>query len=208
MVSDDRLEVAVGVVGGRWGAGASDVVVSRTVIFVKPDYWVVRDVLFGTGLHAIIACWQFFTGLVLEESGNTRIASVDERGSGLELIPLLGSEEAEYDVKTGSLRPPRGWVSLNGSDQPATSCRCTIKADLPVTLLWVVLPYSRRDRSTVRATRDDRENREIRVAISFPGTHEDRFTFTHPSDADAEKRPLLHEWGSLSRKSPYRPGTK
>jgi hypothetical protein len=195
----NRLDVAEGVCRGPWGEAVGDVVVSRTVIFVKPDYWVVRDVVLGRGDHGITACWQFFPGLLQADSPNSRVVCTDDSGSGLELIPLLGPERAELDVETGNAHPPRGWVSLNGSDHPASSCRYTTRSSLPVTLLWLLMPILGQDTSRVRATRHDRENGEIRVGIHFPGLHEDWFTFGEPDASNGEKQPLSYYWGSFWR---------
>ncbi len=200
--SDERLEVAVGVCRGPWGPMAEEVLAFRTVIFVKPDYWIVRDAVLGTGDHDITAFWQFFPGLVHADSRDSSVTFVDEQASCLELIPLPGSEDFQFDMTAGSLLPVRGWVSLNGSDRPATSCRYSIRQSLPATLLWVLLPFTARVRSGARATRQNREDGTIRVGIHFPGRHEDWFTFLPPEAANTGQQGLSHEWGSFRRSEP------
>ncbi len=101
---------------------------------------------------------------------------VDRRGQGFEVLPLWGSNRADVEISTGLLSPPRGWVSLNGSDVPATSCIYRVTATFPATLVWLLLPVDKTPVSGVQATRRDSVDGEVTLKIEFPQGRADRIT--------------------------------
>jgi hypothetical protein len=80
------------------------------------------------------------------------------------------------EISTGLLSPARGWVSLNGSDVPGTNCIYLVKATLPVTLVWLLLPVDKGTISGVRATRRDSAEGEVDLEIQFPEGRTDMIT--------------------------------
>ncbi len=174
--SDASLDVATGICRGPWEGVRDKYVLIRTVVFVKPHYWIIRDLAEGEGEHEISACWQFFPGRVEVDIKTLTAKCVDARGPGFEVLPLLGSNRADVEISTGLLSPARGWVSLNGSDVPGTSCIYLVKATLPVTLVWLLLPVDKGPISGVQATRRDSAEGEVHLEIQFPEGRADMIT--------------------------------
>ncbi len=151
----------------------------RTVVFVRGEYWVVRGFVTGDGSHEITACWQFFPGQVEIDGHTQSTVWTDAAGAGLELIPLLGKEEWRVETTTGSQHPPRGWVSMNGRDVPATACQYAVRANLPITMFWLLLPFPAEACSGVKATRTDKEEGGVVVEITRPDGAQDSLAFPH-----------------------------
>src|SRR5271157_604755 len=170
------LDVATGICHGPWDGVSDRYVLTRTVVFVKPHYWIIRDLVEGEGEHEISACWQFFPGRVEVDIKTLTARCEDARGPRFELVPLSGSDGADVEISTGMLSPPRGWVSLNGSDVPGTSCIYLVKATLPVTLVWLLLPVDKGPASGVQSTRRDSAEGEVHLEIQFPEGRTDMIT--------------------------------
>ena len=102
---------------------------------------------------------------------------VDARGDYLELIPLLGQTPVEIEVSTGSLHPPRGWVSLRGTDQPATRCAYTVRASLPICLVWVIVPILGKPKCEVKAARSEVTG-GVEIEIILPDGYRDEINFS------------------------------
>ncbi len=166
--SDESLDVATGVCHGPWEGIRDKYVLTRTVVFVKPDYWIVRDRVDGSEEHEISAHWQFYPSRVEIDIKTLAARCVDARGPGFELKPLLAANRADIEISTGLLSPPRGWVSLNGSDVPATSCIYRVKTFLPTTLIWLLLPFEKGFASRIQAIRRDSDEGEVTLEIRFP----------------------------------------
>lgn len=170
--SNDFLKVARGVSRGPWEGTYEEFAHERTVVFVNDEYWLVKDVVTGSGEHEINVCWQFFPGRVETNIKTLASGYVDARGACLELIPLHGQAPVELEVFTGSLHPPRGWVSVNGADQPATMCAYSVRATLPTCLIWLLLPFSGKQKSGVKVSTQNVKG-GIEVEIIFPAGHMD-----------------------------------
>jgi hypothetical protein len=174
--SDASLDVATGICRGQWDGASNKYELVRTVVFVKPDYWIIRDLAKGEAEHEISACWQFYPSRVEVDIKTLGARCVDARGPGFEVLPLLGANRADVEISTGLLSPPRGWVSLNGSDVPGTSCFYLMKATLPVSLVWLLLPVDKGPVSGVKATRRDSAEGEVHLEIQFPEGRTDMIT--------------------------------
>ncbi|MBI4966066.1 MAG: alginate lyase family protein [Desulfomonile tiedjei] len=179
----DDLEVATGICRG-WGSDGGQAqrsgLLARTVVFVRREYWVVRDVAFGEGSHEITACWQFFPGPVEVDSKTHVAVCLGPQGQGFELIPVPEQEEFRTEIVAGSLHPPGGWVSLNGADVPATAFRHTVRAPLPRTMIWLLLPFSGTPRSGVTVNRIDSGGGDILVEITLQGRETGSLAFPSP----------------------------
>jgi len=219
---DGPLEIVTGVCRGPWGREGAKFTAFRTVIFVRRDYWIVRDVIRGTDFHEISACWQFTPGKVGLDENSLAISIVDERGSGLRLRPiysltplLMGEvrgegrpdkrKQPEYsqqqyisgvirvDLASGSMNPPRGWVSLDGADVPAVHCAYRISGQLPLTAIWLLTPFSKLSGPGIETNRLDREDGGVSLEIEFPGLHTDVIVLgPPPEDAIARAKEPLH----------------
>jgi hypothetical protein len=167
------VEIVSGVCRGPW-ANAEHVVLFRTVYFVRGAYWIVHDQAQGTGEHEITVCWQFAPGRAEMDLKTFGARFVDLRGPSFEIIPLPGSNRAEIEVFTGSFRPPRGWVSENGTDMPAISCAYNFTAKLPITLVWLLIPFSGGPTCRVQANRLDNADGSVTVEVACQDGQVDR----------------------------------
>ena len=249
--TDGRVDTATGVCRGPWHGESSGSAVLRTVIFVRPDYWVVRDVIRGNGFNEISACWQLMPGRVDLDEDSLAVTLVDERGLGLRLIPVFnldvlgtaieGEQTGESDptrlsqssptgqisrtvilsnrlttgsdkesdhglsrhtraerrlcveLIAGSSDPPRGWVSLNGADVPATHCSYRFSGQLPLTAIWLLAPFSTLPRPRIGSKRMDREDGSVSLEIDFPDRHTDAIVLGPPPvDSRAGEKEPLH----------------
>jgi hypothetical protein len=108
----------------------------RSVLFVKPDYWIVADSLEGAGRHDLEFTFHFAPGVRLEASRGAWLAS--RHGSRFLLVPPAG---AEARVVEGSENPIQGWVSYDyGHRQPAPVLECRVRAEMPARLDWMLWP--------------------------------------------------------------------
>jgi len=137
------------------------------VVFIRPHYWIVRDFVQGSGNPEITVCWQFAPGRVEVENKTLSALFLDYRGASLQVLPLLGHLAARVEMHTGLLHPPRGWVSMNGADLPATTCLYSVNSPLPETLIWLLIPFSGRPDSGITVTRHDQDDSSVILEVSF-----------------------------------------
>ncbi len=137
------LEMAAGVFDGPWEPGLSGVALSRTVICARQEYWIVRDMISGQGRHQVRVGWQFAPGKLVMPEHQRFLDYLDRHNLlRLRLIPITVSAKPAIEILEGSLEPPGGWVSRGGQDYPAPQARYTWDAELPCSLVWVLLPIS------------------------------------------------------------------
>lgn len=170
------LEVAQGVYLGPWEGTSQMCGVCRSVIFVKGEYWVVSDTLESPSAQEMTACWQFRPGRVELDPATSAALFLDASGPGLKLLPLLGTDNFRIETATGLLTPPRGWVSMKGSDLPAPSLTYTWATKPAAHFVWLLLPFSGRPASKIHASRLDREDHSIQLEITFPAGYTDRLS--------------------------------
>ncbi|MCX5862792.1 MAG: heparinase II/III family protein [Deltaproteobacteria bacterium] len=178
--STDGLEILTGVCTGPWQNKDPNSCVSRTIIFVKGEYWIVRDILVGAGIHELTACWQFFPGRVDVSWHNLALTSLDFRGPRFALVPLVDLKDLRFETFTGSMNPCSGWVSIEGVDYPAPSFAYTIKGTVPITMVWLLIPFWGRPGSNIEANRLDGTRGEIELEVVFPEGHTDSLSLMPP----------------------------
>ncbi len=149
---------------------------TRTVVFVHRAYWIVVDQVDGHGERELTVCWQFTPSRV-EVDIDTYAARVNDMRGAFEIVPLLGRPRPVVEMFTGSLSPPRGWVSIEGVDFPATQVRYSITTLLPVCLMWILYQYRESPIRPVSASRKYLNSGEIEIRVRHPFGDEDRFLF-------------------------------
>lgn len=165
------LQVAEGHCPGPW-EGSSDCAVTRSVLFVKGEYWLVFDTVVCPIPEEVAVNWQFSPGRVEMDPATSAAICRDARGAGLKLFPLLG-RGSHVEIATGATVPPRGWVSLNGTDVPAPSFRYIIPTVMRATLAWALVPFAGPPSSEIEALRLDRPDLSLRIEIAFPRGYRD-----------------------------------
>jgi len=177
------LESATGICRDFVNEKDGKCLVFRTVTFVNREYWVIRDDITGRGAHEVAVCWQFFPGRI-EVNGKTgQVLCVDSQGAQFMLASLPGRIEPAIEISTGIAKPPRGWVSLRGSDIPATHVLFGLESTLPLSLVWVLLPCSEGSVSDTRLSRWDEPRGVIRLEVASPKGRTDLLTFSAPDTA-------------------------
>lgn len=167
------LEIASGLYRGPWEKDELPVTVLRTILFVCGEYWIVRDFVAGSGDHDVTTCWQFFPGRVEIDIETYALRFVDTRGPRFELWPVPGNKAPEIEIFTGATHPPRGWVSIEGADYPATNCRYNFRTGLPFTMMWLLLPSRGRSISGIKQNFEIQDDETHALEIQFPQGHTD-----------------------------------
>jgi hypothetical protein len=147
---------------------AEAIVANRLVIFVRSEYWIVRDEILGNGEHTIVTNWQFFPARVHADHETKRARSVDARGPQFELIPVPGINDWKIDLHVGSHDPVAGWTSLSGTDVPSFSARYRTRARMPFVQEWIVLPFRGRTRAGIAVERSGGPGEKTDLRIVFP----------------------------------------
>lgn len=178
--SSDGVEIATGVCQGPWHQKDQSALFCRTVMFVKGEYWIVRDILAGSGIHEVSAYWQFFPGRVGVSKDTLALTSLDARGPRFKLIPLLKDPVFKFETFIGSMDSCSGWVSINGADYPAASFAYTVKGSPPIVLVWLLIPFWGSPDLPVRAKRFDGMNGDVELEIVFPEGHRDSLNWNTP----------------------------
>lgn len=103
----------------------------RQVLFVKPDYWIVRDLLQSTGPHA----YDLYLHLAPSEVEVVPPALAARFPSGAALLMLL------LEPQGAAISVEAGWVSLRyGTKTTAPVVRYHVEGAGPVTLTTVLFP--------------------------------------------------------------------
>jgi hypothetical protein len=178
------VEIATGACSGPWNHIQGDLMLVRSVIFVRPDYWIVRDLVWGQGTHDVTTCWQFTPERVEIDIRTLAVRRLDAAGPRFDLIPLAGPHSLEVEQFTGAMTPPRGWVSRGGRDLPAPYFRYGLRGFLPVTIVWVLFPFSGRPTSGIQAVRTDQPPDQVIVEIAFPSGRRDVISMSNPGSDD------------------------
>jgi len=122
---------------------AQPVIHRRAVVFLKPDYWLVRDELWGEGEHQIDRYFHFAAGVEMtcEEAG-TAIHARSPRGQNLSVISVE-REGIAVESKCSGDEPEDGWLAMGyGRKMHAPVVRCSTKATLPIALNTLLIPFS------------------------------------------------------------------
>ena len=111
-VTNDDFDYAEGVYSSGYGPdGAVDVMHTRQVVFVKPDYWIVIDAMTPADEveHKYEALFHFDAeDAAIDEA--TRSVTAQHEGSGLRIVPLR-PEDVEVEIIKGQTEPAvQGWV--------------------------------------------------------------------------------------------------
>ncbi|MDQ7824935.1 MAG: alginate lyase family protein [Candidatus Eremiobacteraeota bacterium] len=155
-------------------SGAGEVLVRRTVIFVREAYWIIADQYSGTGLHEIVTGWKWRPGPLVIDREKLSVKAPGIAGHTFTLIALPGAIKLSMDCEEGVASPPRGWAALRGTDRPAPSLRFRALASLPVSLLWLLLPFE----PSGEACREDMADGSLKISFAAEtGSREEFITY-------------------------------
>ncbi len=128
----------------------------RTILFVKPRFFVVRDDLKAEGEHEYAARWHFPEGADPRELSEHRVTTQFAEGANLLIVPLgevgeSSAEDFEIAYHWDERVPARGWTYGLGSDR----------------LVTLLIPYrgSEPPEATVEAVKVTGETTDIRLTM-------------------------------------------
>lgn len=120
-------------------SGYPNVLHRRTILFVRPDYWLVRDEISGSGAHTYDQNWHFAADAdpVVDERTKRGHTGYDSEGNML-IIPLKPDavECRSFDFFIAAKRMEGG-----KSDVPARGIRYSASGDPPVVFDTLLYPY-------------------------------------------------------------------
>jgi hypothetical protein len=113
----------------------------RSIVFVKPGYWIVHDRLTGTGTHKYDLHWQLNGISSFTDPDTMRVSSTDEGQPNLHIIPTA-TEGLTQKVIMGQDEPNiKGWWSKTyGIKEPITQIIYT-KRDQPAPAFFETVLY-------------------------------------------------------------------
>jgi hypothetical protein len=93
-------------------------VVRRSILFVKPDYWLVRDEITGEGSHTYDQNWHFPEDAGITEDTSTHAVRTNYPDGNLLLLPVdpsgLESQETEFRIAKKRMAAGYGEVTSKG----------------------------------------------------------------------------------------------
>jgi len=110
---------------------------TRRVLYVKPDYWIVADVIAGHGAHEL-EWWFHFPpcDARLDDAGR---CSAETPGGPLMIVPVAAGADAR--IVKGASDPIQGWVSEAFEHKAAAPALCySLRAQLPAAAAALIAP--------------------------------------------------------------------
>jgi Heparinase II/III-like protein/Heparinase II/III N-terminus len=117
------------------------VVHRRAVVFLKPDYWLIHDELWGEGEHQIDRYFHFAALEIVRQRDGTAIHARSPRGENLAVM-FVETDGMAVESKCGGDEPEDGWLAMSyGKKMRAPVVRCSTKATLPIALNTLLIPF-------------------------------------------------------------------
>ncbi len=134
----------------------------RSVLFIKPGYWVIQDRIDGTGEHEVTRLFHFPEGPA-KQAGNAAHTGFP---TGMN-IRVQALEPSGLEMRTGLLATGQTTVI----DAPVAAF--TTQGKLPLTLCTVLIPYAKENELPKISSKDSNTPGESRLVLKFPGGQKD-----------------------------------
>lgn len=132
-ISGESFDFFIGSHSGYSRLG-SPVIHRRVIFYVKPGFWLIRDVVEGTAAHQIDASWSFAPGSLTVISNRAFFRGSD--GALLTAI-IAGNDELKYECR-------QAWYSpCYGERRPAPQLCASAKLQCPTEFATVLFPSTR-----------------------------------------------------------------
>jgi len=119
-----------------------DVKHTRRLLFVKPDYWILWDVLSGKGEHTYDQLFHFVPGEIEISESNKSVRTKNKNSANLVIYPVQ-TENLSVKIEEGKLHPIQGWYSPKyGEKVEAPVVIYSKQGKTPTVFLDVLFPYS------------------------------------------------------------------
>jgi len=118
-----------------------NVIHTRHILFVKPDYWLIVDQLQASRPHDYQVLFHAFPGLIAhEKAGHTVVLSPGPEAAQLYLLPAT-PEAVQVSFSTGSEAPIQGWCAIDYHCKvPSTAIIYEAKGQTTTTLTTLLYP--------------------------------------------------------------------
>jgi heparinase II/III-like protein len=108
----------------------------RYVFHSKPNFWLIRDVLEGEGVHQLEVSWHFAPGSLSPIPGGTMFVSGEHAALA---VLIASSQDCSWEVT-------QGWYSpIYGRKEPSPILRVSSRAELPVEFAALLIPIAKAD---------------------------------------------------------------
>jgi hypothetical protein len=133
---------------------ADPVIHRRKIFFLKPEYWIVVDLLTGQpGRHRIEQYFHLMPWAVPIVDRETKAVCVERNGAPVMTIGPAGAQSLQAEVITGATDPIQGWVSFfSGEKVTAPVIRYRRDVQVPTGLVTVVYPHPAKGKDEVHVT--------------------------------------------------------
>ncbi|MEX0887658.1 MAG: alginate lyase family protein [Phycisphaeraceae bacterium] len=155
---------------------------TRTLVFVRPDYWLILDTVAGSGIHEAAAHWHFTPMHVRVDDDAAIIRTQRLSLPNLELICRADWHRAAKRIVTGKENPVQGFIALQGDIKPAPCAVVARRKRLPLHGVTVAIPFATGSESHARVTtRAVRQGKSQGMVIDVRHEHggRDRFLWRH-----------------------------
>lgn len=113
---------------------------TRRILFVKPDYWILWDIVDGNGSHSAEQLFHFAAETEVQIDDGKNIRANYPNGPAL-LISNLGKSELSLSKREGAEDPIQGWVSSEyGSKMAAPVVGIESGGEMPRVFVCVLYP--------------------------------------------------------------------
>jgi hypothetical protein len=156
----------------------------RWVFFRKPKFWLIRDLILGTGKHQLDLRWHLTPDLSPPTSAEGRFVFPGRTGG----IALFSAAEENWS----GTAEHGAWSAAYGSQEPATEVRFTTVTTLPAEFATLVAPIG-------PSSEDADPQAKLVRDSSFPGLSVYRFVSNgeeHCFIFAQQKSWAFHEWKS------------
>jgi hypothetical protein len=195
-VSTDEFDYAEGTYDEGFGPeNDTSVTHIRKVFFVKPEYWIVIDVLSGEGKHKFEQLWHFMPGAV--DTGSGFVRTVNLRDANLAIIR---PDNPDIRIVEGEEMPILGYFAPHYNERhPAPTVVFTRACEAPTAFETVLYPSPGDKQITpevrpIRCLVDGKRPKPGQVsAISIRfSDFEDIFVLCHDPEAIGKTKRFLH----------------
>jgi hypothetical protein len=169
--SDERSDAAVATYDAPYAGLEEQVIHRRSVLFVKPDYFVVFDELQGEGRHTYEALFHFMPFRVLVDPVTKAVRTGRMNAANLEILPLVRMSPS---LICGQNDPVQGWLAMSGEDIPAPVAIYKKQAKLPFRTGYVIYPFGEGQVTAGISTRISKKGDIWTVLITHSDGKQDR----------------------------------
>ncbi len=152
-VSNERFDLVDGSHDGYCRL-ADPVIHRRKILFVKPEYWIIVDLLTGRpGQHRLEQYFHLMPWAVPILDRETKAVRVECDGAAAITIVPARAESLEAEVTAGATDPIQGWVSFfSGEKVAAPVIKYSRNVQIPSGLVTTVYPHPARGNDEVHVT--------------------------------------------------------